>query len=124
MTMPLCGGWSATETLTDKHNEIVQFAFEQLTQADCEHKHPTFQPKQIVDVVEMSQQVVSGMNYKFHLILADKELSEEEKKNDSVPKKKVKKLVPVILKIKLQLVKKRIMMTTTRKWMPHRQSQR
>jgi len=75
---------------TEKHNEMVQFAFQQLTAEGSELKHPTFVPKQIVEVVEFTQQVVSGMNYSFHLILADRELTEEEKADDNVAKKKVK----------------------------------
>jgi len=87
---PICGGHSAVKELSDTHNEMVQFAFDELTAEGSLLKHPTFIPKQIVDVVEFTQQVVSGMNYSFHLILADKQLSEEEKVDENVAKKKVK----------------------------------
>ena len=40
-------GHSAVKEQTEKHNEMVQFAFQQLTAEGSELKHPTFVPKQV-----------------------------------------------------------------------------
>jgi len=83
----MCGGWSNAEEHSDTHKEIFQFALNEITAEGSEHKHPTFDAQHIVEVRDLSQQVVSGMNYKFTLVLASRVLTDEEKSDESIEKK-------------------------------------
>jgi len=59
----LCGAPMKVPELSDKHQEIVDYAFSQLALGEC--------PRKLVRVENFTSQVVAGVSYAFDLVLAN-----------------------------------------------------